>query len=410
MIAALVLAALSYTPIYTFDPPAPHSQSYVFLRMRVTWPPCPPQVAKVTRSGNTFDVVFPEFTGGGCAGIVSQLDRRVPLGALEPGEYTVISRLPNRPPDTIRLSVADANASLTFSVPFVSTAGDTRLRIYANDTCVLDGPATVFIDDVSVPALGAQCAAVVTAPPHAAGAVDVEVRTASKSYLTRSTLRYVDPAAPPDPAVFQRVLLPVVFSGAGGFGSRWVTEGAVVNRSNVTRTVRGVELQPGQRVAISSLGSFPGGLILAIPRAWANALRFNTIVRDASHDEASWGTEVPVVREDDFRTSGIELPDVVIDPRYRTSIRLYGLDGVAETVSVFVSGNGRTAGANIDLQQGSAEQPAYAMVDLGAAFREPLPPGTYTVTIGSPASFHEFWAMASITNNTTQQVTLITPR
>src|SRR6185436_17202628 len=102
MLAPLLLAAV-LGPLYSSDPPAPTSQTFVFLRMRRYWAPCGPGVAQVTRDGNTFDVVFPPFSGGGCAGVVSRLDRRVPLGVLDPGEYTVVSHLPGLSPEVARL-------------------------------------------------------------------------------------------------------------------------------------------------------------------------------------------------------------------------------------------------------------------------------------------------------------------
>ena len=142
---------------------------------------------------------------------------------------------------------------------------------------------------------------------------------------------YYDPSAAPDFSVFERILFPVLFNTAGAHGSQWVSEAAIANPAHwYIETYNdvvpfecidypcGERLAPGSSIAFSG-GGYPQGVALIAPRAEAENLAFSLRVRDISRTAEGYGTQVPVVREDDmFVNTDLTLLDVPVDPRYRT--------------------------------------------------------------------------------------------
>ena len=67
----------------------------------------------------------------------------------------------------------------------------------------------------------------------------------------------------------------------------------------------------------------PWGKVLYALRGTADPLFFFSRVRDLSRQAQTEGTEVPVVRESDFRAAGRRFPNVPTDSRYRTLLRAW---------------------------------------------------------------------------------------
>ncbi|MEO6259689.1 MAG: hypothetical protein ABIP63_05035 [Thermoanaerobaculia bacterium] len=150
----------------------------------------------------------------------------------------------------------------------------------------------------------------------------------------------------------------------------------------------------------------------------SNKLSFQIRVKDLSRSATNAGTEVPVVRESAFRTSTLHLLNVSVDPRFRVLLRLFemNLDRAEFSVRVFDQATnvllselrvttstppqgylrsrpGFAQIANLTPSLGIASQPMQLRVEV-----EPL-------TAGSA-----FWSYLSVTNNESQQVTLVTPQ
>lgn len=246
----------------------------------------------------------------------------------------------------------------------------------------------------------------------------------------------------------ERVLLPVWNNEvvAGAFGSIWQTELAIVNRGPSA-----VQLHPYQYGCLlvtcpPTPPTPPGvtftpllawvptevqGFFLYVQREFAGDVEFELRVRDLSREQETWGTEVPVVRESAFRSDAFELLHVPVRAGFRQTLRIYDLDpslGPAQ-VETLVFGIVRRSTPFVALQPAPADPklldatydfryatsgtgvlnyPGYVEVngfgDAASGFESvrieirPLTPG------------HRYWAMVSVTNNTTQQVTMITPQ
>jgi hypothetical protein len=265
-----------------------------------------------------------------------------------------------------------------------------------------------------------------TVPVMPPGPVDVRITTVDGTFLLPSALYYYDPSAPADPFVFDRVLFPVFFNADGAFGSRWRSE-AVTSNPNPweVRALTALDpvvciwppcleqFAPGERRK-EATGGFPRGLALLIPRDDAETMAFSLRIRDISREADNLGVQVPVVRERDmFRNTDVTLLDVPLDPRYRTKVRVYvypdpiytndptalnvrfrHVTRETQTVALSRSCDGtRCEGApfygELDLAAGAQGEHADLYVEL--------PEGAFG------------WAFASVTNNATQQVTIVAP-
>ncbi|HEX6083618.1 MAG TPA: hypothetical protein VF266_03775 [Thermoanaerobaculia bacterium] len=259
---------------------------------------------------------------------------------------------------------------------------------------------------------------------HAPGLVDAKLTTASGTVVLPAALYFFDPFAAPDFSVFERVLFPVLFASNGANGSRWRSEAvianpnpwAVQNRNSVENLVCitwpcGELLEAKSRKGFEGDG-YPRGQALLVPRGEADDLAFSLRIRDLSRDAESFGSQVPVVREDDlFRNREIALLDVPRDPRFRTKLRIYAFpDPIYDIDYAFAYVTvGNTATQTIRLapsctSQPCEAQPAYGELDLPPGARGEMSDIHLTIDEGALG-----WAFASVTNNTTQQVTIVAP-
>jgi hypothetical protein len=170
-----------------------------------------------------------------------------------------------------------------------------------------------------------------------------------------------------------------------------------------------------------------GGAFLFVDSQYASQLRYGLRVRDVSRDADGFGTEVPVVRARDFRDDGISLLGIPNQPNLRLTLRLYALDSAGGQVLVRIfeqrkqvivheseqlAADTLVAERAVTLAVSGAPNPvdrdnypAYAQVtDL------PMPSTPLVrIDIVPVTSGLRIWAFASATNNTTQQVTVISP-
>ena len=260
----------------------------------------------------------------------------------------------------------------------------------------------------------------VTAPPHDADFVDVTIRFPDgTSSTSQRGFHYFDPAAPPDPALFERILLPITQDVRGAFGSDFRVSLAVYNDNRYFVPMwRPVGQEPALApAALSTLRTGkPNGALIFPLREAAEVLYFSSNARDVSRVAETFGTEIPIVREADIRAGHSEMPVVPADPNFRLNLRLYGVDAKPGSVHVSVhSPDNRIFFGDSDVElhaSGNPEEPAFAMLsNLRAAF-----PGLQEISSGSfrvhlqGAFGYRYWALLTVTNNTTQQITTITPQ
>jgi hypothetical protein len=225
---------------------------------------------------------------------------------------------------------------------------------------------------------------------------------------------------------FTRVLLPITTETVpGANGSLWESELWVHASSDEGATILPLSLSdvgPLKHISLrlpifeAPVGQPPGQIILVSSNALAD-VQFNLRVRDLSRQAETWGTEIPVVREDEFRVKPVALLPVPLGSGFRAMVRVYGLERTGGAVRVRVSTieDDPSVPLRVVYEEtwqlnptSSRHDPPYAEIPLSvfvpgsdAVARvdvEPLTPGL------------AFWSFVSVTHNATQHVTVISPR
>lgn len=368
----------------------------------------------------------------------------LPEKTLPPGEYRVEVSLhvPTLPLiiDTFTFVVRDADPNPPFVVhpSAVSTNGGFPLEIWqaaAAPLCHAPAGCRVFIGGVEATATpGPNGVISVIAPPHAPGAVDVVVRRPDdQTFTARAALYYYDLLTAPPRSVFERVLFPLLFNTPGANGSQWRTESSIDNPNSyaveTANVIFPIPCPPmpgipcGERIEPLSYQKFEGGVhprgvALLVPRVEAPYLSFGLRVRDVANDADNFGSEIPVVRERDMiAVRETTLLDIPRDSRYRVKVRVYAFD---ESERTTMSGKIRivdpatkqeqTVGLEMTRNCSGVEcafRPYYAEYDFPAATAASRV-NLYVSTLFGDARTLT-WAFASVTNNKTQQVTIISP-
>src|SRR6185369_3335628 len=130
----------------------------------------------------------------------------------------------------------------------------------------------------------------------------------------------------------------------------------------------------------------------------------NSRIRDLSRSAQTAGSELPVVRESDFRGSQVRLLNVPTGANFRATLRVWSS---GEPVDFFYV-------ASDQILTFAPIQPPLKPVQAGLRY------GTFDLTgfvnanvdhldltVSLPKSGARVWAMVSITNNDTQQVTIV---
>jgi hypothetical protein len=435
----LVVYLLFSTPLVAYeidlDPPGPTTESDITLNIPLQSCTTDEYTQNIVGS-----VIKLRFAGRGICDPPFIDAKPVRIGRLPAGEYTVevtVGAL-----DSIlargRFVVVEADPVRPFEIrPFaVPSVGGLPLRITPS-------PCTATCDGVSVTVGGVeingaalrpdgQGALWITAPPHANGLVDVVVAVGDALMLTEKALYYYAVGEPPDPSIFERVLFPVLFDSRGANGSDWRSEAVISNPGpsyvetwNAVDSIACIDYPCGERFAPGvdhkiANGKYPHGVLLWVPRADASQLSFALRVRDVSRESEGFGTEIPVVRESEMfpRGSTMSLLDVPLDPAYRVKLRIYAhqrsvanlLPGAFVTILNPITRERSFTGVRLlpdcFFAPCTEDEPPYGEIDL--------PPGKdgdrvnlYVFVDGSAAG--PAWAVATVTNNATQQVTIVTP-
>ncbi|HJQ41142.1 MAG TPA: hypothetical protein VKB93_28730 [Thermoanaerobaculia bacterium] len=268
--------------------------------------------------------------------------------------------------------------------------------------------------------------------------------------MTAVARTFAEGIADPDPAdnvaaheldvvntlTFEPILIPITRTATpGAFNSQWKSETTMYVNSDGP-----LDIQPRTCTAASC---FPfllpfnpylfgvlrepppqfEGQFVYVPQGSAEDLRVHTRVYDEAQRDKSFGVEVPAVRPDDFTPANRStvLLDVPIGSQFRHTLRIYDRDPTpGRRVVIFVRLMGeRTIRAEIsrvfDIPPDNNTGP----------FGLPLRPGYIQFSSNdlpslsgvdriwysiAPTDFTtRLWAFASITNNTTQEVTIVTP-
>lgn len=364
--------------------------------------------------------------------MVSPWTEDVPLGLLPAGEYEVVVKVDDYGGvDTIAtrtIVVSESAPAFRVEPRVVSAVAATEVAIDPR-RCVRNIVVTMDGEPVPTRSTSTSCTSaesiVAFLPPHVPGPVNLRVQGDDYDEEVVAAVRFVDPAAAPSRALYERVLVPVLFDGPGAYGSSWATEAEMINASpsslsfvpDVARPL--TSLAPGASISLEGFGNRPSGLVLFVPRDLD--VRFGGVVRDLSREESEWGTELPIVRESEATRSSVTLPNVPFDPRYRLQLRIYGMDGAAMHVQVRVSREGESHDAwhvvpgpcgEYEQEPCNSNRPAFRSLDLGRELPLLAGKGVYRIEVdsGDTTLSNRVWAFVSVTNNDTQRVTLITPQ
>jgi len=425
LLSLLFLVSFAAADTINFDPPNPTVSHSVDAIVSGLWNNgCVPPAKSVAVAGSTIaltlDANLPP--GVGCLTAVTPFAALFHLGILPAGSYTVIvvsetaGVVTERARATMVVRDSETIRFLPYAVPV--TGG----RIAFLNLAALPGN-TVTIDAVTVRVGGpTEAPPSFDAPPHAPGAVDVIVDLGTSTVTAKAALIYYDPAST-DPAIFEPILFPVSFQGPGALGSQWVTENFI--SSDTTAFFRDRLPCCGSIITGSTQllnNTNPWGHVLYAIRGTTDSLTLASRIRDTSRQAQTAGTEVPVVRERDFR-SRLRFINIPVDSRYRVMLRLWAIgDGPF--------GNNPPFFAAVPVSLLSTEVPflpismtkipgtamSFGSIDVTSVLTRSLAnPNTLQVYPSGYRSdavalaFPRIWGMLSITNNETQQVTIISP-
>jgi hypothetical protein len=263
----------------------------------------------------------------------------------------------------------------------------------------------------------------VVTPPHIEGPVPVTVAQWDGNATLSGGFTYGGDMF----AALEPILLPVFSTPVkGAYGSEFHTLASVSHKGGagpvllfgpdppcvVTLPVSGpydpwVVSANGVSQPISPSCSPGPAKLLWTPAGRGDDLAFGLRVRDVTRNASSHGTEIPVVRLRDFSIRGVALLDVPMDARFRNTLRVYALQPT--DVEILIGSRSHV----ITLAPGQSEfEPAYAMFtdfpadEAGNArvFVRPLTPIT-----SPPSRTEPIWAFVTVTNNDTQEITVVTP-
>jgi hypothetical protein len=422
----LLVASVASADKIAFDPPAATVNHSVDAIVSGIWNDgCAPQPKNVAVSRSTITLTLDANLppGVGCTAALTPYARIFHLGILPADSYTVIVAaetagvLTERARASLIVRDADTVHLLPYAVP--TTGG----RIQFTSAPFPTGNR-VTIDGVTVPAgFISDAPPSFDAPPHAPGAVDVTVDLGTSTVTAKAAVIYYDPAST-DPAVFEPILFPVSFQGPGSLGSQWTTENFVsfgtpsFFRDRLPCCLLSIAGTAGQLLNNAN----PWGHILYAIRGTADSLSFSSRIRDTSRQAQTAGTEVPVVRERDFRSRLLFL-NVPVDSRYRATLRLWAIgddpfgSGLRFTATLPVSLISTPVPfLPIPLTKVAGTAMWFGSIDVTSFLtRTPSNPNVLQVFSSSYQSdavalaFPRVWGMLSITNNDTQQVTIVSP-
>jgi hypothetical protein len=335
----------------------------------------------------------------------------------------------------VLLLLAFPAAAQTFAsfdaFPSVAVKGVTqKIRLRADDAFSCANPP-VWCGVSSVTIAGVQAAVRTTnltaeievdLPDLPVGTVaDIVVADLSGNLRRRNAaLRIVSASAPYSPDAFDRVLIPVIYDGPGQNGTMWSTDVWVMNGANYDIAfMRGPvpQLEREQLTRIDAAA--PNGYVLYPLENTLDDLAINVLVRDLSRQSEALGTELPAVREREFRSRRILLMNVPSDPKYRLTLRVYAFDRLqlVDWLNYWLfdlETGEQVAFDTLTLNPPADETtPWHATIDLTAKHPNVVNHGrpmrlNVSPVRENPAS--RFWAFLTVTNNETQHVTAITPQ
>lgn len=247
---------------------------------------------------------------------------------------------------------------------------------------------------------------------------------------------------------YERFLFPIVIvEHPGAYGSLWTTQAVVRNEGVapvvmftsecayhcsapcvITMCFRGSPTPPGapfhQGVDRGEVGyvGIPATL-LYVERSKADDVSTSLRLIEESKRTVEYGVEIPVVRERELYSGTLWLPSVPVPPAEegRTHLRIYGVESPTDPVTLRVRAFADDVVVWDQLvtllvplnfnetprpMEYNEKQPSYRLLAIPSDIAQG---GTVRLRIDPLTAGLKFWAMASVTSNETQHVTIISP-
>lgn len=323
----------------------------------------------------------------------------------------------------------------------VVTVNGSKFDLPPGFACIAPCPVRVFFGDAEATVRDAGNSQIVVATPaHAAGSVDVTVRTGDgRTGTLPNGFTYTSNAE----AAYELWLLPVYLDAPllGANGSRWETD--LWLRNDNGAEVAQIAPWPCPDDGVACAAVFPNTYALTpsetlhdlaaffrppnvsiarlayVSRNAAPNVSANLRLADTSRNALDGGTEVPIVREGALKTGVTTLHNVTLQPTSRTLLRIYDVSslGTEFLVQVYPENVGKDPARAVAAFSIRTAQPetgefrtAPGIAEFDVASRVSPDAGPLRITVQPVNAGRRYWAMVSITNNTTNHVTLVTPQ
>ncbi len=235
------------------------------------------------------------------------------------------------------------------------------------------------------------------------------------------------------------VLVPVFYGQGGGFESEWKTRLVIFNHGD--EDLSGIVLNwpcgipEGCPTPVSARStvtltaaewfSYDTGFLL-YPGVEDPDVFYSLRAFDVSRSTLNYGTAIPVVPLASFTEMPLELLEVPSDPNFRLTLRIYAVPPAAPSVRVRVYwSDDSEVPVSWESQAIRRERTYQLVVPPGAAAGHSFSPasgavigdllegmegqGTLRIEVRSATPGVPIWAFGSVTNNTTQMVTVVVP-
>jgi hypothetical protein len=157
-----------------------------------------------------------------------------------------------------------------------------------------------------------------------------------------------------------------------------------------------------------------GGALLYVPLEAADRVSFSSRVLEVTRRAQPTGFAVPVVRETEYFETPVVLPGIPAGAAVRSSLRIYDPSGHGgRTFLVELIALRSTIAFPVTLADGTffgdAVTPGFAAVhDLESLVPDGVPDEVFHVKVTPMSGSDKYWTFASVTDNETQHVLIIT--
>lgn len=215
------------------------------------------------------------------------------------------------------------------------------------------------------------------------------------------------------------VLLPLnVSPTVGAFESLWASQiwafNACPGEAQIHPSAPEFSLPQGHAVQLPVPRTAPDrpGLFLITYSDAPECLTFHHRIANVARSQYSAGTSIPVVREQELVNGTIALLAVPLGNHlYRVHLRIYSLECGSVVVRLEDGMSKEHHEERVDLQCGAFPwEPSYAGMNLDQFAERSRLNGSELHVLVRPVSGERIWSFASVTNNQTQEVTVIAPQ